>query len=112
MQGENLDQNINLSAKTLKLALQCSKFSNVTDNRKQRKKEEIGLQKEKSKLDQLVNSEFEKENISKTRLTAQRRSLFSDVVSQSNEITTLEKIIILREAEGEVSSINPVIGQE
>ena len=96
----------------MKLALQCSKFSNVTDNRKQRKKEEIGLQKEKSKLDELVNSEFEKENISKTRLTAQRRSLISDVVSQSNEITTLEKIIILRETEGEVSSINPVIGQE
>ena len=95
----------------MKLALQCSKFSNVTDNRKQRKKEEIGLQKEKSKLDELVNSEFEKENISKTRLTAQRRSLISDVVSQSNEITTLEKNIILREPEGEVSSINPVIGQ-
>ena len=34
------------------------------------------------------------------------------VVSQSNGITTLEKSIILREGEGEVSSINPVIGQE
>ena len=54
-------------------ALQRSKFSNVTDKRKERKKERIGLQKEKIQLDQLVNSEFEKENISKTRLAGQRR---------------------------------------
>ena len=47
----------------VELALQRSKFSNVTDNRKQRKNERIGLQKEKTRLDQLVNSEFEKENI-------------------------------------------------
>ena len=45
----------------VELALQRSTFSNVTDNRKQRKKERIGLQKEKIRLDQLVNSEFEKE---------------------------------------------------
>ena len=51
-------------------------------------------------------------NISKTYLTAPRRSLISDVVSQSNEITTLEKSIILREGEGKVSSIKPVTGQE
>ena len=57
----------------VELALQRSKFSNVTDNRKQRKKERIGLQKEKIQLDQLVNSEFEKENISKTRLAGQRQ---------------------------------------
>ena len=72
----------------------------------------MSLQKEKIQLDQLVNSEFEKENISKTRLTVQIRSLISDVVSQSNGITTLEKGIALREGEGEVPSINPVIGQE
>ena len=68
----------------VELALQRSKFSNVTDNRKERKKERIGLQKEKIQLDQLVNSESEKENISKTRLVGQRHSLNSDVVSQSN----------------------------
>ena len=45
----------------VELALQRSTFSNVTDNRKQRKKERIGLQKEKIRLDQLVNSEFENE---------------------------------------------------
>ena len=96
----------------VELALQRSKFSNVTDNRKQRKKERIGLQKEKIQLDQLVNSEFEKENISRTRLAGQRHSLNSDVVSQSNGTITLEKSIILREGEGEVSSIKPIIGQE
>ena len=57
----------------VELALQCSKFSNVTDNRKQRKKERIGLQKEKVQLAQLVNSEFEKVNISRTRLAGQRQ---------------------------------------
>ena len=57
----------------VEFALQRSKFSNVIDNRKQRKKERIGLEKEKIQLDQLVNSEFEKENISKTRLAGQRR---------------------------------------
>ena len=57
----------------VEFALQRSNFSNVTDNRKQRKKERIGLQKEKIQLDQLVNSEFEKENISKTRLVGQRQ---------------------------------------
>ena len=67
------------------------------------KKERIGLQKEKIQLDQLVNSEFKKENISRTRLTGKRCSLNSDVVSQSNGIITLDKSIILREGEGEVS---------
>ena len=38
--------------------------------------------------------------------------MISDVVSQSKGITTLEKSIILREGEGEGSSINPVISQE
>ena len=94
------------------LALQRSTFSNIIDNRKQRKKERIGLQKEKIQLDQLVNSEFEKENISRMRLAGQRHSLYSDVVSQSNGIITLEKSIILREGEAEVSSIKPIIGQE
>ena len=46
------------------------------------------------------------------RLAGQRHSLYSDVVSQSNGIITLEKSIILREGEGEVSSIKPIIGQE
>ena len=69
----------------VELALQRSKFSNVTDNRKQR----IDLQKKKIQLDQLVNSEFEKENISRTRLARQRHSLNSDVVSQSNGTITL-----------------------
>ena len=96
----------------VELALQRSKFSNVTDNRKQRKKERIDLQKEKIQLDQLVNSEFVKENISRTLLAGKRHSLNSDVVSQSNGIITLEKSIILREGEGEVSSIKPIIGQE
>ena len=45
-------------------------------------------------------------------MRGQRESSNSDVVSQSNGIITLEKKIILREDEGEVSSINPVIGQE
>ena len=36
----------------------------------------------------------------------------SDVVSQSNGIITLEKSIILREGEGEVSPIKFIIGQE
>ena len=72
----------------------------------------IGLQKEKIQLDQLVNSEFEKENISRTRLTGQRHSLNSDVVSQSNGIITLKKGIILREDEGEVSSRKSIIGQD
>ena len=75
----------------VELALQRSKFSNVTDNRKPRKKERIGLQKEKIQLDQLVNSEFEKENVTRTRFAGQRYSLNSDVVSQSNGITALEK---------------------
>ena len=97
----------------VELALQrCSKFTNATDNRKQRKKKRIGLQKEKIQLDQLVNSEFEKENINRTSLTGQRQSLNTDVVSHSNGIITLEKSIILRESEGEMSSINPDIGQE
>ena len=96
----------------VELALQRPTFSNVTDNRKQRKKERIGLQKEKIRLDQLVNSEFERENISKTPLAGQRYSLNSDVVSQSNGIITLEKNIILREGEIEVSSIKTNIGQE
>ena len=99
-------------AKFSNQSLERSNFSNVTDNRKQRKKERIGLQKEKIQLDQLVNSEFEKENISRMRLAGQRHSLYSDVVSQSNGIITLEKSIILREGEGEVSSIRPIIGQE
>ena len=99
-------------AKFSNQSLERSNFSNVTDNRKQRKKERIGLQKEKIQLDQLVNSEFEKENISRMRLAGQRHSLYSDVVSQSNGIITLEKSIILREGEGEVSSIKPIIGQE
>ena len=96
----------------VELALQRSKFSNATDNRKQKKKERIGLQKEKIQLDQLVSSESEKENISRTRLAGQRHSLNSNVVSQSNRIITLEKSIILREVEEEVSSIKPIIGQE
>ena len=86
----------------VKLALQCSKFNDITVYRKQRNKNRIGLQKEKIQLDQLLNSEFEKENISKTNLTAQRRSLISDVVLQSNGIITFEKSIILREVEGEI----------
>ena len=57
------------------------------------------MEKEKIQLDQLVNCEFEKENISKTRLAGQRHSLNSDVVSQSNGTITLEKSIILREGE-------------
>ena len=44
----------------VELALQRSKFSNVTDNKRQRKKERICLQKEKIQLDQLVNSELRK----------------------------------------------------
>ena len=76
------------------IVLQRSKLTNVTDNKKQRKKERIGLQKEKIQLDQLVNSKFEEENISRTRLTGQRHSLNSNVVSQSNGIITLEKGII------------------
>ena len=83
----------------VEFALQRSKFSNVTDNRKERKKERIGLQKEKIQFDQLVNSEFEKENISKTRLPGQRHSLNSDVISQSRGTITLEKSIILPEGE-------------
>ena len=75
----------------VELALQCSKFNDITVYRKQRNKNRIGLQKEKIQLDQLLNSEFEKENISKTSLTAQRRSLISDVVLQSNGIITFEK---------------------
>ena len=93
----------------VELASQRSKCSNVTDNRKQRKNERTGLQKGKIQLDQLVNSEFGKENISRTRLAGQKHSLNSDVVSQSNGIITLEKSISLREGEGEVSSINPVV---
>ena len=72
----------------------------------------MGLQVEKIQLDQLVNRESEKENISRTRLTGQRHSLSNDMVSQSNGIITLEKSIILYEGEGEVSSIILVIGQE
>ena len=82
----------------VEFALQRSKFSNVTDNRKQRKKERIGLQKEKIQLDQLINSEFEKE-ISVKRVWQDKDSLNSDVVSQSNRTITLEKSIILREGE-------------
>ena len=41
----------------VELALQRSKFSNVTDNRKRRKKERIGLQKENIQLDQLLNKD-------------------------------------------------------
>ena len=63
---------------------------------KQRKKERIGLQKEKIQLDQLVNSEFEKENISRRCLAGQRYSLNSNVVSQSNEIITLEASFCMR----------------
>ena len=70
---------------------------------------EQAYRKKKIQLDQLVNSEFEKENISRTRLAGQKHSLNSDVVSQSNGIITLEKSISLREGEGEVSSINPVV---
>ena len=44
-------------------------------------------------------------------MAGQRHSLNSDVVSQSNGIITLEKSIILREGDGGVSSINPIIGQ-
>ena len=87
-------------AKFSNQSLERSNFSNVTDNRKQRKKERIGLQKEKIQLDQLVNSEFQKKNISRTRLAGQIHSLNSDVVSQSNGIITLEKSIIFREGEG------------
>ena len=45
-------------------------------------------------------------------MTAQRPILISDVVSQSNDVTTLEKRIILREAEGKVSCKKIAIGQE
>ena len=95
----------------VELALQRSKFSNVTDNRKQRKKERIGLQKEKIQLDQLVNSEFEKKNISRTRLAGQRHIL-NFAVSQLNGITTLEESIILRDGEGEMLSMKFITGQE
>ena len=46
------------------------------------------------------------------RLAGQIHSLNSDVVSQSNGTITLEKSMILREGEGEMSSIRPIIGQE
>ena len=45
-------------------------------------------------------------------MAGQRHSLNSEVVSQSNGTITLEKSIILREGEGEVSSIRAIIGQE
>ena len=71
-----------VSSDFVELALKRSKFSDVTDNRKRKKKERMLLQENKNiQLSQLVNSAFEKENNSKTRLTAQRRSLISNMVS-------------------------------
>ena len=46
------------------------------------------------------------------RLAGQIHSLNSDVVSQSNGTMILEKSMILRECEGEMLSIRPIIGQE
>ena len=45
-------------------------------------------------------------------MAGQRHSLNSDVVSQSIGTIALEKSIILREGEWEVSSIKSIIGQE
>lgn len=71
-----------VSSDFVELALKRSKFSDVIDNRKRKKKERMLLQENKNiQLSQLVNSAFEKENNSKTRLTAQRRSLISNMVS-------------------------------
>ena len=53
-----------------------------------------------------------RKKISVKRVWQDKDSLNSDVVSQSNGTITLEKSIILREGEGEVSSIKPIIGQE
>ena len=71
-----------VSSDFVELALKRSKFSDVIDNRKRKKNERMLLQENKNiQLSQLVNSAFEKENNSKTRLTAQRRSLISNMVS-------------------------------
>ena len=66
----------------VELALKRSKFTDINDNKKWKKNERMVLQKKKKiQLSQLVNSQFEIKNNSKTHLTAQRRSFIRNVLS-------------------------------
>ena len=92
----------------IELTLQLSKFNNVTENRKLKKKERSNLQKEKNVLLPVEISYVRNSSLNEAMQSTSARSSSHSVISDASTVKNLQRNIILSESEGQVSPVKDV----
>ena len=96
----------------IELALQRSKFKNITDNRKLRKKERSNLRKENNVLVSLKISDVRNSSLNEAMKSPSASSSSHSVFSDKNTVKNLQRSIILSESEEQVSPVKDVTKHE
>ena len=96
----------------IELALQRSKFKNVTDNRKQRKKERSNLKKEKNDLFPVEISDVRNSSLNEAMQSTLASSSSRGMISDASTVKFLKQNVILNESEEQVSLVKDVFKGE
>ena len=96
----------------IELALQRSKFKNVTDNRKLRKEEKSNLQKENNVLVLVEISDVRNSNLNEAMQSTSASSSNHSVMPDASTVKNLQRNIILSESEEQVSHVEDISKHE
>ena len=96
----------------IELALQRSKFKNVTDNRKLRKEEKSNLQKENNVLVLVEISDIRNSNLNEAMQSTSASSSNHSVMPDASTVKNLQRNIILSESEEQVSHVEDISKHE
>ena len=96
----------------IELALQRSKFKNVTDNRKLRKEEKSNLQKENNVLVLVEISDVRNSNLNEAMQSTSASSSNHSVMPDASTVKNLQLNIILSESEEQVSHVEDISKHE
>ena len=96
----------------IELALQRSKFKNVTDNRKLRKEEKSNLQKENNVLALVEISDVRNSNLNEAMQSTSASSSNHSVMPDASTVKNLQRNIILSESEEQVSHVEDISKHE